>query len=99
MLPTWDLDAERDASRFHAGYSGRLLEKALEEVAFVLLCDLHDRLQSAKVRFTCKFVRISLSPHSNIFIDNDFKLLCAEVIAFQDLDRSIGTGLNSIEMV
>jgi hypothetical protein len=36
------LDAERDASEFHAGYCGRLLEKALEEVTFVLLRDLHN---------------------------------------------------------
>ena len=41
MLPKWDLDAERDALEFHAGYCGRLLEKALEEVTFVLLRDLH----------------------------------------------------------
>jgi hypothetical protein len=44
-------------------------------------------------------VRISLSPHSNIFIDSDFELLSAGVIAFQDPDRSTWTGLNSIEMV
>jgi hypothetical protein len=42
MLPKWDLDAERDASEFYAGYFGRLLEKALEEVTFVLLRDLHN---------------------------------------------------------
>ena len=42
MLPKWDLDAERDASEFHEGYCGRLLEKALEEVTFVLLRDLHN---------------------------------------------------------
>jgi hypothetical protein len=50
-------------------------------------------------KITGKKVRISLSPHSNIFIDSDFELLSAGVIAFQDLDHSIGTGLNSIEMV
>jgi len=33
---------ERDASEFDAGYCGRLLEKALEEVTFVLLRDLHN---------------------------------------------------------
>ena len=42
MLPKWDLDAERDASEFHEGYCGRLLEKALEEVTFVLLRELHN---------------------------------------------------------
>ena len=42
MLPKWDLDAERYAPEFHEGYCGRLLEKALEEVTFVLLRDLHN---------------------------------------------------------
>ena len=42
MLPKWDLDAERDALEFHAGYCGRLREKTLEEVTFVLLRDLHN---------------------------------------------------------
>ena len=42
MLPKWDLDAERDAPEFHEGYCGRLLEKALEEVTFVLLRELHN---------------------------------------------------------
>jgi len=42
MLPKWDLDAERDAPEFHEGYCGRLLEKALEEVTFVLLRDPHN---------------------------------------------------------
>jgi hypothetical protein len=42
MLPMWDLDAERDALEFHEGYCGRLLEKTLEEVTFVLLRDLHN---------------------------------------------------------
>jgi hypothetical protein len=42
MLPKWDLDAERDASEFYAGCCGRMLEKALEEVTFVLLRDLHN---------------------------------------------------------
>jgi DNA polymerase, archaea type len=38
----WEVDTERDASEFDAGYYGKLLEKAWEEVAFVLPCDLHD---------------------------------------------------------
>ena len=33
---------ERDASEFHEGYCGQLIEKALEEVTFVLLRDLHN---------------------------------------------------------
>ena len=37
----WDVDLERDASEFDAGYYGKLLEKAWDEVEFVLLCDLH----------------------------------------------------------
>jgi hypothetical protein len=32
----WEVDAERDASKFEAGHYGKLLEKALDEVAFVL---------------------------------------------------------------
>jgi DNA polymerase I len=31
----WDVDTERDASEFDAGYYGKLLEKAWDEVAFV----------------------------------------------------------------
>jgi len=42
MLPKGDLDAERDASGFYAGYCGQLLEKTLEDVTFVLLRDLHN---------------------------------------------------------
>jgi DNA polymerase I len=38
----WEVDTERDASEFDVGYYGKLLEKAWEEVAFVLPCDLHD---------------------------------------------------------
>ena len=32
----WEVDTERDASEFDAGYYARLLEKAWDEVAFVL---------------------------------------------------------------
>jgi DNA polymerase I len=32
----WEVDTERDASEFDSGYYGKLLEKAWEEVAFVL---------------------------------------------------------------
>jgi len=31
----WEVDTDRDASGFDAGYYGRLLEKAWDEVAFV----------------------------------------------------------------
>jgi hypothetical protein len=31
----WDVDPERDASEFDAGYYGKLLEKAWAEAAFV----------------------------------------------------------------
>ena len=31
----WDVDPERDASEFDAGYYGKLLEKAWTEAAFV----------------------------------------------------------------
>ena len=33
----WEVDAEKDASEFDAGYYGRLLEKAWDEVAFVIM--------------------------------------------------------------
>jgi hypothetical protein len=33
----WDVDPERDASEFEAGYYGKLLVKAWDEVTFVLL--------------------------------------------------------------
>jgi len=33
----WEVDPERSASGFDAGYYGKLLEKAWEEVAFVFL--------------------------------------------------------------
>ena len=36
----WEVNTERDASEFDAGYYGKLLEKAWEEVAFVLQFDL-----------------------------------------------------------
>ncbi|MBN1234930.1 MAG: type B DNA-directed DNA polymerase [Methanotrichaceae archaeon] len=39
---TWDVDTKRDASEFDFGYYGKMLEKAWEEVAFILLCDLHN---------------------------------------------------------
>jgi hypothetical protein len=32
----WEEDTERDASRFDAAYFGKLLEKAWDEVAFVI---------------------------------------------------------------
>ena len=32
----WEVDTERYASEFDTGYYGKLLEKALDEVAFVL---------------------------------------------------------------
>jgi len=35
----WDVDTERDASGFNEGYYGKLLQKAWEEVAFVLMKD------------------------------------------------------------
>jgi DNA polymerase, archaea type len=38
----WKVDTERDASEFDGGYYRKLLEKAWEEVAFVLQCDLRD---------------------------------------------------------
>jgi len=38
----WKVDTERDASEFDEGYYRKLLEKAWEEVAFVLQCDLRD---------------------------------------------------------
>jgi DNA polymerase I len=38
----WKVDTERDASEFDALYYGKLMEKAWDEVAFVLPCDLHD---------------------------------------------------------
>lgn len=38
----WEVDTERDASEFDAGYYGKLLEKALHEVAFVLQRDSHN---------------------------------------------------------
>ena len=31
----WEVDTERDASEFDAGYYGKLLDKAWDEVAFV----------------------------------------------------------------
>ena len=31
----WEVDTERDASEFDAGYYAKLLEKAWDEVAFV----------------------------------------------------------------
>ena len=33
----WDVDIERDANAFDAGYYGKLLEKAWEEAAFAFL--------------------------------------------------------------
>ena len=32
----WDVDTEKDASRFDSGYYRKLLEKAWDEVAFVM---------------------------------------------------------------
>lgn len=32
----WDVDTERDASGFDAGYYGKLLEKAWDQVAYIL---------------------------------------------------------------
>jgi DNA polymerase I len=32
----WQVDAERDASEFDAGYYGKLLRKAWDEVAFAI---------------------------------------------------------------
>jgi DNA polymerase, archaea type len=36
----WEVDTEKDASEFDARYYGKLLEKAWDELAFVLQCDL-----------------------------------------------------------
>jgi hypothetical protein len=36
MLSSSDVDTERDALEFDAGYYGKLLEKAWDEVGFVL---------------------------------------------------------------
>ena len=36
----WEVDTERDASEFDAGYYGRLLRKAWDEVAFIFRSDL-----------------------------------------------------------
>lgn len=36
------MDTERDAKEFDAGYYGKLLEMAWDEVAFVLQRDLHN---------------------------------------------------------
>jgi DNA polymerase, archaea type len=33
----WEVDTERDASEFDAVYYGKLLEKAWDEVAFILI--------------------------------------------------------------
>ena len=33
---SWDVDTEMDASRFDSGYYRKLLEKAWEEVAYVM---------------------------------------------------------------
>jgi DNA polymerase I len=41
----WEVDTERDASEFDSQYYGKLLEKAWDEVAFVLLYDLNKRLK------------------------------------------------------
>ena len=38
----WEVDTERDASDFDAGYYEKLLGKAWDEVAFVLQRDLHN---------------------------------------------------------
>jgi hypothetical protein len=46
---TWEVDTERDASGFDAGYYGRLLRKAWDEVAFVLQCDLHNLRRTSKL--------------------------------------------------
>jgi hypothetical protein len=35
----WEVDTERDASEFDAGYYGKLLEKAWTEAAFVFSMD------------------------------------------------------------
>ena len=72
MLPKWDLDAERDASEFHAGYCGRLLEKALKEVTFVLLRDLHNRLPRCKKIFIRKLVRGPRPPHLILSLHSDY---------------------------
>jgi hypothetical protein len=38
----WDVDTEMDASKFDSMYYKKLLEKAWDEVAFVIKCDLGD---------------------------------------------------------
>jgi hypothetical protein len=38
----WDVEPERTASKFDAGYYRKLLENAWDEVALVLLCDLYN---------------------------------------------------------
>lgn len=40
----WEVEPERTAAEFDARYYGKLLEKAWEEVAFVLPRDLHNLL-------------------------------------------------------
>jgi hypothetical protein len=36
----WEVDTERDASEFYAGYYGKLLEKAWDEIIFVFESDI-----------------------------------------------------------
>jgi DNA polymerase, archaea type len=38
----WEVEPEKTAAKFDAGYYGKLLETAWDEVAFVLLSELHD---------------------------------------------------------
>jgi hypothetical protein len=51
----WKVDAERDASEFDAGYYKGLLEKAWDEVAFVL-----------RMPFTCKIDEVSPCSYSEV---------------------------------
>jgi hypothetical protein len=59
----WEVDTEGDASVFDAVYYGKLLEKAWDEVAFVLLYAIYIIDCRCEYKFTGKNVRVSLSPH------------------------------------